>query len=112
MTLSTAELAWWLAAVVCYGVGDYLTTVIAVRRYSVVEANPIVRRILSRQPGAVGFALLKLGTLAVCFTGFLAIADSPLAVGIPIAVTVLGLVVTLSNLRTILHSRSAASRFD
>jgi hypothetical protein len=112
MVLSTAELAWWLAAVACYGVGDYLTTVIAVQRYSVVEANPVVRRLLSRQPGPVGFAVLKLATLAVCFGGFLAIADSPLAIGLPIAITVLGVAVTLSNLRAIRQSRSASSRLD
>lgn len=107
MVLSTTEISWWVVAVLAYGIGDYLTTVIAVRRYSVVEANPVVRRLLSREPGPVGFAVLKLATLGVCFAGFLAIADSPIAIGIPIAIAVLGLAVTLSNLRAIANSQSA-----
>jgi hypothetical protein len=105
MVLSMTEFGWWVAAVLCYGVGDYVTTVVAVRRYSVVEANPVVRRLLSRHPGPVGFGVLKLATLAVCYLGFLAIADTALAVGIPVALTVLGVAVTLSNLRAIANSR-------
>lgn len=106
VSLPLTEREWWLLALLTYGVGDYLTTVVAVRRYAVVEANPLVRRLLSSEPGPVGFAVLKLATLAVCFAGFLAIADSPLAIGIPIAITVLGIVVTAINLRAIARSRS------
>lgn len=105
MALSTMEVAWWVAAVFAYGVGDYVTTVVAVRRYAVVEANPVVRRLLSRHPGPVGFGVLKLATLAVCYLGFLAIADTTLGIGIPVALTALGVAVTLSNLRAIATSR-------
>jgi len=106
MALSTAEIGWWVAAVLTYGVGDYLTTVVAVRRYSVVEANPVVTRLLSAQPGPVEFGVLKLATLLLCYLGFLAIANSPLGIWLPAALTVLGVVVTLSNLRAITDSRS------
>jgi len=105
MALPAVDLGWWLLAVLCYGVGDYATTVVAVRRYAVVEANPVVSRLLSRQPGPIGFAVLKGATLAVTFGGYLLIVDSPISVGIPIAVAAIGVVVTLSNLRAIIHSR-------
>ena len=105
MALLAVDLGWWLLAVLCYGVGDYVTTVVAVRRYAVVEANPVVSRLLSRQPGPIGFAALKLATLAVTFAGYLLIADSPIAVGVPIAVAAIGVVVTVSNLRAIRGSR-------
>ncbi|ESS09359.1 MAG: hypothetical protein A07HN63_00883 [uncultured archaeon A07HN63] len=105
MALSMAEVGWWIAAVLAYGVGDYLTTVVAVRRYSVVEANPAVTRLLSAQPGPVEFGALKLATLLLCYLGFLAIADTALGIWLPIALTVLGVVVTLSNLRAITNSR-------
>ena len=105
MALPAVDFGWWLLAVVCYGVGDYATTVVAVRRYAVIEANPVVRRLLSRQPGPIGFAALKLATLAVTFAGYLLIIDSPIAVGIPIAVAAIGVVVTLSNLFAIRRSR-------
>ena len=104
MALPAVDLGWWLLAVLCYGVGDYVTTVVAVRRYAVVEANPVVSRLLSRQPGPLGFAVLKLATLAVTFGGYLVIADSSIAVGIPIAVAGIGVVVTVSNLRAIRES--------
>ena len=107
MALSTAEVGWWLAAVLAYGLGDYLTTVVAVRRYSVVEANPVVARLLSAHPGPVEFGALKLATLLLCYLGFLAIADTPLGIWLPVALTVLGVVVTLSNLRAITNSRTA-----
>jgi len=105
MALAAVDLGLWLLAVLCYGVGDYLTTVVAVRRYAVVEANPVVSRLLSRHPGPIGFAALKLATLAVTFAGYLLIADSPIAVGVPIAVAAIGVVVTVSNLRAIRGSR-------
>ena len=105
MALPAVDLGWWVLAVVCYGVGDYVTTVVAVRRYAVIEANPVVRRLLSRQPGPIGFAALKVATLSVTFAGYLVIADSPIAVGVPIAVAAIGVVVTLSNLRAIRQSR-------
>lgn len=112
MALPAVDLGWWLLAVLCYGVGDYVTTVVAVRRYSVIEANPVVRRLLSRQPGPIGFAVLKLATLAVTVAGYLAIADSPIAVGIPIAVAAIGVLVTLSNLRAIRSSRRPGDQSD
>jgi len=105
MALPAVDLGWWLLAVLCYGIGDYATTVVAVQRYAVVESNPVVSHLLSRQPGPIGFAALKLATLAATFAGYLVIADSPIAVGIPIAVAAIGVVVTLSNLRAIRRSR-------
>lgn len=104
MELTSTEVHWWLVAVLFYGIGDYVTTVVAVRRADVVEANPAVTALLSEQPSPLGFAVLKAGALIVCFLGFLAIADTPLAVGVPAGIAVLGLFVTLSNVRTIVHS--------
>ena len=97
MEVSTAELQWWLLAVLLYGVGDYVTTVLAVRRADVVEANPAVVALLSEQPSPLGFAVLKSGALIVCFLGFLSISTSPRAIGVPIGIAVLGAVVTASN---------------
>jgi len=97
MDVSTVELQWWLVAVLLYGVGDYVTTVFAVRRADIVEANPAVIALLSDQPGPIGFALLKSGALVVCFLGFLSISTSPIAVGVPVGIALLGGIVTISN---------------
>ena len=97
MEVSTAEQQWWLAAILLYGLGDYVTTVLAVRRRDVVEANPAVVALLSEQPSPLGFAVLKSGALVVCFLGFLSISTSPIAIGVPIGIAVLGALVTASN---------------
>lgn len=97
MDVSTVELRWWIVAVLLYGVGDYVTTVLAVRRADVIEANPAVVALLSDQPGPLGFGLLKGGALVVCFLGFLSISGSPIAVGVPVGIALLGGVVTVSN---------------
>ena len=97
MAVSTAELQWWLVAVLLYGVGDYVTTVLAVRRGDIVEANPAVIALLSEQPSPLGFAVLKSGALVVCFLGFLSISTTPIAIGVPVGIAVLGTVVTVSN---------------
>ncbi len=97
MEVSTAELQWWLLAVLLYGVGDYVTTVLAVRRADVVEANPAVIALLSDEPSPLGFAVLKSGALVICFLGFLSISASPIAIGVPIGIAALGAIVTVSN---------------
>lgn len=97
MEVSTAELQWWLLAILLYGVGDYVTTVLAVQRNDVVEANPAVVALLSEQPSPLGFAVLKSSALVICFLGFLSISTSPIAIGVPIGIAILGGVVTVSN---------------
>lgn len=106
-TLFLTDRGWWLLAVLSYGVGDYLTTVVAVQRYAVVEANPVVRRLLSATPSPLGFAVLKLTTLAVCFAGYLVIAETLLGSWVPIVITVIGVIITTLNLRAIATSRTA-----
>jgi hypothetical protein len=78
--------------------------VLAVRRADVIEANPAVVALLSDQPGPLGFGLLKGGALVVCFLGFLSISGSPIAVGVPVGIALLGGVVTLSNAVTIVRA--------
>ena len=104
MDVSTVELRWWIVAVLLYGVGDYVTTVLAVRRADVIEANPAVVALLSDQPGPLGFGLLKGGALVVCFLGFLSISSSPIAVGVPVGIALLGGIVTVSNTLTIVRT--------
>lgn len=95
------DLVAWIAAIVFYGFGDYLTTVLAVRRSGVVEANPAVRYLLSEQPTPIGFAVLKLTALGVCAGGYFLIRGSSIAGGIPIVLAVLGADVTIANVRTL-----------
>lgn len=104
MDVSTVERQWWIVAVLLYGVGDYVTTVVAVRRANVVEANPAVIALLSDQPSPLGFAVLKSGALVVCFLGFLSISASQAAIGVPVGISLLGAAVTVSNTLMIVKS--------
>lgn len=104
MDVSTVEQQWWIVAILLYGVGDYVTTVVAVRRADVVEANPAVIALLSDQPSPLGFAILKIGALVVCFLGFLSISGSQIAIGVPVGIALLGAIVTVSNTMMIVQS--------
>lgn len=101
------DLVAWIAAIVFYGFGDYLTTVLAVRRSGVVGANPAVRYLLSEQPTPIGFAVLKLTAVGLCAGGYFLIRGSSIAVWIPIVLAVLGVGVTISNVRTLRRRNGA-----
>jgi len=115
-SLTSAEIQWWLLALLFYGAGDYITTVVAVRRADIVEANPAIRLLLSEQPSPIGFAVVKSTALLICFLGFLSIYESAIAIGIPVMITMLGVLVTAVNLRTLarsstqLHTSRSADR--
>ena len=108
-SLTPVELRWWLLALLFYGAGDYITTVVAVRRADIVEANPAIRLLLSEQPSPIAFAVVKSTALLICFLGFLSIYESTIAIGIPVMVTMLGVVVTAVNLRTLARSSAPFS---
>ncbi|SFR33322.1 hypothetical protein [Halogeometricum limi] len=93
----------WVLAVGFYGVGDYLTTVAATTRSGARETNPFVRGLFERVPvrPAVSFAVAKLLAFG-CFTaGYLSVAQSPFRTLIPGSVAVIGVLVTVQNVRVL-----------
>lgn len=90
----------WLIAIAFFGVGDLVTTVIGYSITGVTELSPVISVLLNQH------ALLTLTTLKTVVIGaFFAIwkyASLPYAVGIPLGLSILGVVVTLWNTSVIL----------
>ncbi|SFF78651.1 hypothetical protein SAMN04488063_0286 [Halopelagius inordinatus] len=99
---SPLELALWALAVVFYGVGDYATTVAAASRPGARERNPILRRLFAgRLSPLVSFALVKAAAFCLFFAGYLFVGVRPIRTAIPGAVAVVGIVVTVQNIRVL-----------
>lgn len=99
----TLDAALWAAAAVFYGVGDVVTTVAATRRPGARERNPFVRRLFEGVPlpPSVTFGAAKLAAFAFFVGGYRWLGPSPLRPLIPGVVAVVGVLVTVQNLRVL-----------
>jgi hypothetical protein len=90
----------WLGAVLLYGGGDTVTTLIGLRTPHVAEAGPVVGRFTG---GAEigGLLAVKIATFAGFYLAW-RVLPPPGRVGIPLALSVVGGVVTLWNLLVLL----------
>lgn len=86
----------WVLAVVLYGLGDTVTTLVGLESDGVTESGPVALYALG-QGGIPGFLLLKIGFIGVCFLAWWAVR-TPGRVAIPLALVVVGAVVTGWNL--------------
>lgn len=92
--------ALWLGAVLLYGGGDTVTTLIGFRTPHVAEAGPVVAGLTGRT-GIGGLFAVKI----LSFGGFYLawrILPSPGRIGIPLALSVVGAFVTAWNLLVLL----------
>lgn len=95
----------WVIAIAGFGVGDTLTTLIGLETRAVIEVSPVAATLVGVY-GLEVLPLLKLGAFAVCF-GLWWIAPRPSNVGVPLALAVLGVGVTLWNLGVLWSSTPA-----
>lgn len=99
---SPLEAVLWAVAVAFYGVGDYVTTVAAASNPHAEERNPVVRRVFAAPLSPlVSFALLKAAAFGCFLAGYLFVGPSPVRPAIPGAVAVVGVLVTLQNVRVL-----------
>lgn len=99
--------AWWLLAVLLYGLGDGLTTWVGVRRTDVEEGMPFVRRLLGANPGLAGLFLVKLVGLGALYGGYVLLSSNPFRDIIPVGLTIWGVFAVASNVRTLVGSLRA-----
>jgi len=92
---------WWLS-VAFFGLGDLLTTSTAGLVAPLAEGSPTVALVLQTY-GFPGFVVVKIATLALAYTAWSAI-DYPHNVGVPLALSVLGVGFTTWNLVVIGYS--------
>lgn len=97
--LEDQEMLLWVGAVLFFGVGDMLTTIVGLQVFPVVESGPIAAYVLSEYGMSLLFPL-KFGTF-VLIGGMCAVVPRPHRVGGPLALVVLGMLVTAWNLAII-----------
>lgn len=86
----------WVAALVFFGAGDLVTTIVGLRTGLAAEVGPVAGEVV-RTHGLGSLPLLKGGTLAA-FYGLWRVTPRPHNLGIPLALVVLGVGVTAWNL--------------
>lgn len=89
----------WLAALLLYGVGDVVTTVVGVRSADVAEAGPLATAFLDGA-GVYGFVALKFALFAASFAVW-RVLDTPGRAAVPGSLAVVGAVVTAWNVHVI-----------
>ncbi|RQH01265.1 hypothetical protein [Natrarchaeobius oligotrophus] len=103
----SAPLAWslWALAVLSYGIGDLVTTVVGLRYDELEEAHSGARAVLGDPPSAVRFGLFKL-VLFGCFSaGYVLLEGTRLRLAIPAGISAVGLYAVATNVRAILAVR-------
>jgi len=86
----------WVVGLLCFGVGDVVTTSVGLRAEHVTEVGPLVRPVVEHYhvPGLVG---LKLAVFGVCYLLY-RLLPSPQNAGIPLGLATFGTIVVLWNL--------------
>ena len=97
--LEEQEMLLWVGAVLFFGVGDMITTIVGLQFFPVVESGPLAAYVLSEYGMGLLFPL-KFGTFAL-IGGMWAVVPRPHRVGGPLALVVLGILITAWNLAII-----------
>jgi len=87
-------------AVLFFGLGDLVTTLIGLRVAGVAEANPVVTR-LSQQPTLGAIVVLKTIVFGTCYLLWKHIPQ-PHCGGVPLSLATVGVLVTTWNLHILL----------
>lgn len=89
----------WVWGVLTFGVGDLVTTGVAIAKYGAVESNPLPAMVLDAwgSSGFVALVALKLVAFGVCYAVYR--SGPPLyRTGVPLGLAVLGTVIVAWNL--------------
>lgn len=92
---SVSETDLWVTAVLLFGAGDGITTVLGLQLTGVVETSPLLLQF--SEPALYGvMLLLKLGVLGGSYLVYL-LVPRPHCIGAPLGLASLGFVVTVWN---------------
>lgn len=92
----------WVTAIVFFGLGDLITTIVGLSMNWAVEAGPLAATLID-QFGLLVILVLKTGAF-VFFYGVWRLTPSPYAVGVPLGLTVLGAEVTFWNTLVVVYA--------
>jgi len=85
----------WIVALLLYGLGDLVTTLVGLSQQGLVEIGPVAGPVLDAY-GTPGLVVLKSGTFAGSYVAWRLLGASH-RVGIPLGLAVVGLIVTVWN---------------
>lgn len=92
----------WLVAVVTFGFGDILTTVIGLRTGIATEASPVAADVINAN--GLGFIYIVKATVFGFFYLIWRLTPPPYKVGVPFGLSLLGMNITIWNISVILIS--------
>jgi hypothetical protein len=95
----------WTGALLTFGVGDVVTTVVGTRRAGLVEGAPLPKAVAGRQPTIPRLVGLKVVGFLVAFLGAEFLIPARVRFVVPVTVAVVGVVVTVYNLAMIRRAR-------
>ncbi|MEY7851198.1 hypothetical protein AB7C87_18585 [Natrarchaeobius sp. A-rgal3] len=102
---SVTHVSWssilWALAVLLYGVGDLVTTMVGLGRDGVVEGNAGARFVLGDPPSWVRFAVFKAVLLSGCYGGYLLLEGYRIRPAIPAGIAAIGLYAVVTNVRVL-----------
>jgi hypothetical protein len=98
--LRNQPIRMWGLAILLYGGGDTLTSVVGFRTNAVSEVG-LLARIAHETAGIGGFLLLKIGFCGLCIVTWY-VLDTPGRVALPLALIVIGTGVNIWNLAMLL----------
>ncbi|MWV40397.1 hypothetical protein GRS80_11715 [Natrialba sp. INN-245] len=102
---SLSFLSWsailWTLAVVLYGVGDLVTTMIGLGRDGVVEGNAGARFVLGDPPSWVRFGVFKAVLLFACYGGYFLLEGYLIRFAVPAGIAAIGLYAVVINVRVL-----------
>lgn len=90
----------WVGAILFYGVGDAISTVLAVSQKNIVERGWIARRLYGEEPSLRDLYRFKIALFLIAYIAYIGLSGVgvELVFVIPLSLTIGGLVVTAINL--------------
>lgn len=87
----------WLAAALCFGLGDLLTTLVGTRRAGLVERAPVARRIGGAVPPVGRLVALKAASLGVAYVLTATLVPPETSALVPLCLAAVGVAVSGYN---------------
>ena len=85
----------WIVALLLYGFGDLVTTIVGLSQQGIVEVGPVAQPVLNAY-GTPGLVVLKSGMLAGSYAAW-QVVPQPHRLDIPLGLTIVGIAVTAWN---------------
>jgi len=91
----------WGLAILFYGVGDIISTFVAVQFENIEEASPVTRRLLGANPTLTGLVTLKVAAFSAFSGSYILLQGNQYRDLVPMALIILGMYAVYNNIQAI-----------